>query len=95
MKEEFTMSMYASKDDLISAMRSHIYCLQSRLESVEKDAAQMHAALADIASGEVMRIHAFGPFATEQPEAATADDMMSRAASTLFFIDTAMQANKA
>lgn len=40
MKEEFTMSMYASKDDLIAAMRAHIYALQSRLEEADKDAAR-------------------------------------------------------
>lgn len=78
----------------VAALADLAVKLQSRLEPLEKDAAQMRAALADIASGEVMRIHAFGPFAIEQPEAATADDMMNRAASTLFFIDAAMQANK-
>lgn len=41
MKEEFSMSMYASKDDLIAAMRAHIDALQARLESLEKDAARL------------------------------------------------------
>lgn len=59
--------------------------LQARIEDIEKDASTMRGALEHIASGEVMRTHVFGYFATEQPEAATTDDMMTHAASALFF----------
>ena len=56
-------------------------------------AATMRSALEDIASGEIVREHCHGPHCTEELGIATADEMSSRAAGALFFIESAQGAS--
>ena len=53
----------------------------------------LRAALADIASGEILRSHCTGPHCVEELGAATADDMVSRAAGALEWDDRLLAAS--
>lgn len=71
-------------------------CELERLHAVEQEAQRLRAenetmgsALADIASGEIVREHCVGPHCTEELGLATADEMSSRAAGALSWIDAA------
>lgn len=68
--------------------------LLDRLEAAKLEAATMRSALEEIASGEIIREHCHGPHCTEELGIATADEMSSRAAGALSFIDAAMAATK-
>lgn len=67
--------------------------LIDQLEAAQKDAATMRSALEDIASGEITREHCQGPHCVEELGIATADELSSRAAGALSFIDAAMPPN--
>lgn len=62
-----------------------------QMQALEKDAETMRSALEDIASGEVTRSYCHGPECFEQVENANAEDMASRAAGALSWLDAAMQ----
>lgn len=57
--------------------------LRERLEKAEQRIGHLGSALGDIASGEILRSHCYGPHCTEEMGIATADEMSGRAAGAL------------
>lgn len=61
--------------------------LLDQLEAEQRDCATMRSALEAIASGEITREYCHGPHCVEELGIATADELSSRAAGALSFID--------